>query len=141
MALQEENLASHLVAFCRFARESGLSAGVKDTVDVLAAAQAAGVGDREILKAAMRTVLCSSKDEWDQFEELFNAFWNQAEPGATPRAGRRQAEEQRLLRSAVSTLMDRSPDGGKTEDDGGQAVLGATAHERLKTTDFSSAAP
>ena len=141
MTSQEDNFASHVVEFCRFARKSGLSAGVKETVDVLAAARATGVGDREVFKAAMRAVLCSSKDEWDQFEELFAAFWDPAKPGAATRQTRRQAAEQRPPRGAVTTLMDRAHDLPNADHDDGKAVLGATAHERLKKTDFSSAAP
>jgi uncharacterized protein with von Willebrand factor type A (vWA) domain len=141
MTLQEDNLASRIVEFCRFARESGFSAGVKETVDVMAAARATGVSDREILKAAMRAVLCSSKDEWDQFEEVFAAFWNSAQPGTTTRVTRKQAVEQRVPRGAVTTLMDRAYNVRNAEDDAGKTVLGATAQERLKKTDFSSTAP
>jgi hypothetical protein len=96
-----------------------------------------GVNDREILKSALRAVLCSSKDEWDQFDELFEAFWNRPETEAAPRPRRRQQKEQRAPQGTIATLIGRSDANQAAEDDGGKAVLGATAHERLKRTDFS----
>src|SRR5262245_156089 len=139
MILEEESLASRIVEFCRFCRASGLPAGVKESVDALDAARVVGVRDREILKSALRSVLCSSKDDWEQFDELFDAYWGSAQPGsATPRT--RRQPDQRLLRGvgAITTLMGRST-ARETEDDGGKAMLGATAQERLKRTDFSQA--
>jgi uncharacterized protein with von Willebrand factor type A (vWA) domain len=137
MSLQEESLASRIVEFCRFCRESGLSAGVKESVDALDATRAVGVSDREILKAALRAVLCSSKEEWDQFDELFDAFWNAATPGALPKPRRRQQQDERLPQGTITTLLGRADAARAAEDYSGKAVLGATVYERLKRTDFS----
>ncbi len=139
MAGQEENLVSGIVEFCRFARASGLSAGVKESVDALEAARAVGVSDREILKVALRSVLCSSKDEWDQFDEVFEAFWNTPEAGGVTRRPKRkpQRESELQQQGVVATLLGGSNAGRAAEEDGGKAVVGATAHERLKKTDFS----
>lgn len=133
----QESIASRVVEFCRFCRESGVSAGVKESVDALNAARAVSVSDREILKSALRSVLCSSKDEWDQFDELFEVFWNRAEAEAAPKPRRKEQKEQRAPQGAIATLIGRSDASQAAEDDGGKAVLGATAHERLKRTDFS----
>src|SRR5215467_625762 len=69
-----------VVGFCRFVWSHGLSAGITETLNALRAVEAVGIAgevkDRQIVKAALRAVLCSSKAEWDQFEDLFEAFWN-----------------------------------------------------------------
>src|SRR5262249_19184517 len=104
MTLQEETLASHIVEFCRFCRASGLSAGVKESVDALDAARTVGVSDREILKSALRSVLCSTRDEWEQFDELFAAFWSSEQPGSTV-TQRRARSDERLPQGASRTLM------------------------------------
>lgn len=142
MTLQEESFAARIVDFCRFCRRSGLSAGIKESMDALNAARAVGVGDREILKAALRAVLCSSKDEWDQFDELFAAFWISAQSRSqkarmAPR--NKPQAEQPLPQGAITTLMGRSRSGRAADAGDGKAVLGATAHERLRQTDFSEA--
>src|SRR5215475_8284876 len=97
MTLEEESLASRIVEFCRFCRASGFSAGVKESVDALDAARVVGVRDREILKSALRAVLCSSKDDWEQFDELFEAYWGSA-PGSAITPRKRPPADQRLLR-------------------------------------------
>src|SRR5262249_31248124 len=137
MTLQQETLASHIVEFCRFCRASGLSAGVKESVDALDAARAVGVNDRAILKSALRSVLCSNRDDWEQFDELFLTFWSSepAGPAATPRRAR---SDDRLPHGTIGALMGGAKT-RETKDDGGKAVLGATARERLKRTDFSQA--
>ncbi len=138
MTLQEESLASRIVEFCRFSRESGLSAGVKESLDALDAVRAVGVRDREILKSALRAVLCSSKDDWEQFDHLFAAYWGSAQPGPAITPRKRFEPDQRLPQGTITTQMGRST-AHTAEDGGGKAVLGATAHERLKRIDFSQA--
>ena len=71
-----------IVEFCRFARDKGLPAGVQGTLDALEAAVALGVGSEQALKFGLRSVLCSSKDDWDIFEECFKTFWKGAGAGA-----------------------------------------------------------
>jgi uncharacterized protein len=141
MMVPEESLASRVVEFCRFCRAGGLSAGVKESVDALEAARTVGVGDREILKAGLRAVLCSSKDEWDRFDELFAEFWNTAHLGSTPKPAKKPQSDQRTPQGAIATMLmkARSDAGQSMKDDGGKAVLGATVQERLKRTDFSQA--
>jgi uncharacterized protein with von Willebrand factor type A (vWA) domain len=62
-----------IVQFSRFVRDHGFTAGVTETMDSIAAARIVGVGDPTILKLALRAELCSSKDEWDRFDDLFDA--------------------------------------------------------------------
>ncbi len=132
MSLPEESLASRIVEFCRSCRDSGLAAGIKESLDALNAARAVGISDREILKSALRAVLCSSKDEWDQFDELFASFWN-----GTTAPRKKPQPNQSLPAGAISTLMARTQSGRAVELDEGKAVLGTTAQERLRRTDFS----
>lgn len=131
-------IVSSIVEFCRFARERGLSAGVKESVEAVRAAEAVGIEDVGLLRNALRTVLCSSKLEWDLFDELFNEFWR-SQSSQIPKHGRkpsRQARQSRSPQNSASLLIGGT-DSRPAEEDGGKAVLGAAAHERLKKTDFS----
>lgn len=129
-----------IVQFCRFARENGLAGGVKETLDCLKASRAVGLADREILKLALRAVLCSSKDDWDLFDDLFDRFWRErSEDGAA--AAERERPKQPTddgsrPQSGPLELIGASSDVRAT-DDGGKAVTGATAFERLRKVDFS----
>jgi uncharacterized protein len=138
-----------ILDFCRFARESGLAAGVRESLAALEAAHAVGVADRDIFKAALRAVLCSSKADWDLFEEVFESFW-QSFWGPFRHAREQRPREARKKPGALTygpqprekTLM-MLPSGSAAEtaeDQGGKAVRGATAYERLRQADFSQVA-
>jgi uncharacterized protein with von Willebrand factor type A (vWA) domain len=130
-----------VVEFCRFVRENGISAGVKESLDALRAAAAVGIADRERVKFALRAVLCSSKADWDLFDEIFAAFWSGREAGASWERGKRKKkarEEESQQENAELALMGQSS--SATVEGEGKAVMGATAHERLKKADFSEVA-
>jgi uncharacterized protein with von Willebrand factor type A (vWA) domain len=128
-----------IVEFCRFVREHGISGGVKETLDSLQAARVVGVGDREGLRLALRAVLCSSKQDWDLFDGLFETFWSQRNGfAATANDDNRAAQSApraALESSAVELIGVGNP---PSDPDGeGRAVSGATAIERLCRVDFS----
>ncbi len=137
MAAPSHHLGKIIVEFCRFAREMGLSAGVKESLDALRAIQSVGVEDRRTLKFALRAVCCSSKAEWDLFESLFEEFWS-VWPGnkrpAPRNENKKNLPEVDSQKDALSAMGKRS---SVVEEDDGKAVLGATVQERLKKTDFS----
>lgn len=136
-----QGLEVAIVDFCRFARVNGLPAGVKESLVALEAVKTAGVADRQTFKAALRAVLCSSKADWDLFEELFVAFWSGE--NSTRRAQRiKLTVSGKLLESQHEKAL-AVPIPGKIETVEGQegkAVLGATVQERLKQADFSEIA-
>src|SRR5438045_335534 len=76
MSGKSYGLEGTIVEFCRFARECGLAVGVKESLDALRSAMAVGIAERERLKFALRAVLCSAKDDWNAFDEIFEAFWS-----------------------------------------------------------------
>jgi len=138
---QSNDAARAIVEFCRFARERGLPAGVQETLGALEAAAALGVGNREELKFGLRAMLCSSKDNWGLFEECFQTFWGESKPARLPN---RRARPRKELTPSVSghnptSLMSTGAgDDVSSEEDGGQAVTGASARERLTKADFST---
>jgi uncharacterized protein len=85
-----EDAARTIVAFCRFAREQGFAGGVQVPLRVLRAATCLGMANRETLRSGLRAVMCSSKDEWDSFDEIFETFWAQAESKPSQRVSRRK---------------------------------------------------
>ena len=135
----EGSVGARIVEFCRFARSCGISSGVGESTDALAAVHAVGVTDREPLKFALRSVLCSTKEDWDRFDEIFDAFWGSEAAKARP-------ADRLAQRAELSKATDGSPSAAallgqaaasSAETEGGRLVLGASAHERLKKTDFS----
>jgi len=132
-------ISQSIVSFCRFLRERGLTPGLQQTLDSMAAARVVNPAARAEFKAALKAILSSSKEDWDLFDGLFEEFFTaQQNVGAVsspaeqkrkslpPRASKRPAEFTQFL------------EGRNTEDPTGQLVLGASAEDRLKKADFST---
>src|SRR5437660_1217646 len=141
MTQEQTGLAPAIIEFCRFARASGISAGMGESVDALAMAHAVGVRDRQVLRIALRAVLCSSKEHWDLFDDIFEDFWSNPERKSristrSRERGTAPREDHQQSARSVATLLGQAG-ADRTEEDGGRAVLGATAYDRLKRADFS----
>jgi uncharacterized protein with von Willebrand factor type A (vWA) domain len=131
-------LARTIVAFCRFTRTRGLSGGVQETLAALRAAKSLGIARQEDLKAGLRSVLCSSKEEWDIFGELFEIFWNNAQfPNSNHPPNRRESSAPARNREGAGSLMSGAAKEESWQEVGSQAVTGASARERLRKADFS----
>src|SRR6266849_4166870 len=137
-----EGVDQSIVEFCRFARAHGLPASVKESLSALEAAGVVGMADRETLKAALRSVLCSSKSDWDHFDELFEAFWKAEQNSrlTVPRDKRAGSTHELASREKPGLMLPADSNAPISEDHPGKVVLGATAHERLKQADFSQVA-
>jgi uncharacterized protein len=138
---QSSDVARTIVEFCRFARGKGLSVGVQETLGALDAVAVLGVGNREEMKFGLRSVLCSSKDDWDLFEECFQTFWRESAP--RPLSNRMKPSRKEITsrvsgRNPTSLMSTGSGDDVSSEKDSGQAVAGASARERLTKADFST---
>ena len=139
MTIEEApGLERTIVEFCRFARACGIAAGVKESLEAVRAANAVGIENRQNLKFALRAVICSTKADWDIFDEIFDAFWSGSATQENLERGKRnkstreqesQQENSELASTAQSTAM--------AELEEGKAVMGATMNERLKKADFS----
>lgn len=118
--------ADEIVAFCRFARGRGFSCGVTGT---LASVEAVRAADEGSSKFALRAALCSSKQEWDAFEKLYESFY----------AGAKRAEKPMVRRQTDargSWVLTGRP-GGTAAQLPDRDVAGAGVHARLKKMDFS----
>jgi uncharacterized protein len=132
--------AEAIVEFCRFAREQGLSSGVQETLGALQATEALGAANED-LKLGLRSVLCSSKDDWDLFDECFQIFWRRQSPEPSqdfPTRLGKEVDNSTNRRNVTSLMSSGSRSDPLAEEDGSQAVTGASARERLSKADFST---
>jgi uncharacterized protein with von Willebrand factor type A (vWA) domain len=140
---QPHDAATTIIEFCRFAREKGLSVGVQESLVALEAATVLGIVNSEDLKFGLRSTLCSSKDDWDLFEECFQVFWDRLASESLSKSGER-SPKQRTSRAngrKVSSLMSTgagSDASSESEEEGSHAVTGASTRERLSKADFST---
>lgn len=132
------HLTESVIAFCRFARANGLSGGLHRSLAALRAVKTVGTRDRESLRFGLRAALCSSKAEWDLFDELFNTFAEQSQPTFKPRSDKRKKAVEGSSRQETPRQYFIGHDAGDTKPDAEcKTVAGASVRERLATVDFS----
>jgi uncharacterized protein with von Willebrand factor type A (vWA) domain len=135
--------AATIVEFCQFARRKGLSAGVQESLGALEAARALGIVNSEDLKFGLRSTLCSSKDDWDLFEECFQMFCDSLASESLSKSGERSPKQRTSNANGrkASSLMSAGAGGdasSEAEEEGSQAATGASTRERVGKADFST---
>ena len=66
-----------MVMFCRFLRNRGYTLTTDDEQDLLNAFSYLPIGNKNSLKSASRAVLVKNKWQYEQFDELYEEFWDQ----------------------------------------------------------------
>ena len=143
MPSQPENLSRCIVEFSRFARDSGLSGKVKETILAVQSAAAVGLVDRELFKCALRSALCSCKQDWELFDGLFECFWaaDRPQPDSQFRKTRTAGEKLRMSSHPSATrpaVFGSGSSPAQSGEDTGRAMAGASSAEQLRKTDFSA---
>ena len=132
-----DHLMQSVVEFCRFARANGLSGGLHRSLAALRAVKAVGIGDRETLRFALRAALCSSKAEWDLFDELFMTFEQESQRTSQSGSGRQRMTVEGSGQRETPNPYLIGHDAGDAKPAEGKTVAGASVRERLATVDFS----
>src|SRR5699024_1134360 len=73
--LQQETLTDHLVLFFRDLREEGFLIGSNEMTDGIQALQSIDISEYNQFKLVLQIVLCSTKEEHDKFDSLFQNFF------------------------------------------------------------------
>ncbi len=132
----EKGITRHLIEFCQFARANGFKVGMKETEDSLRAAQAVNIVNLNLLRYALRAVLCSSFQEWLLFDRLFEAF-------GTPRMEKpdqnigRQREDRALTQGREAQIFKMNSEENSESDSDKFTPFSAGLEERLKKMDFA----
>ena len=136
---QSERLATSIVEFCRFLRTHGLSNDLSQTLTALDAAKTISAKHRRFLAFALQSALCSTREEWDLFPQLFEAFWGKSHARPRSASGEYKGPSQvnaHWHEGSGSTVFVEQPSNEPVSQDA-KAVYGASAQQRLKKVDFS----
>jgi uncharacterized protein with von Willebrand factor type A (vWA) domain len=78
-------LQGRLAEFVRLVRLNDFHVGVAEEIDARRVALNCGLTDGQRLHWGLRALLCSDQDEWERFDELFDAYWRSANMRSTLR--------------------------------------------------------
>ena len=132
---------SRLVDFVRQARRNGFQLGIQEEIDALSIAERVNISNRQRLRWGLRSLICSSREDWQRFDELFERYWlppNRQSMTESPNRGRidQSAGLGRLASGDAERTADRAEDGSDPEAHGGGAREGASHSELHERTDF-----
>jgi uncharacterized protein len=106
--------ARRLAGFARTLRDNGFKIGLAETSDALAVLASPAAARPLSLKPALRALFCATHSDWERFDEIFDAFWQDRDmrrrqvltgaPSAT------SAAEQRLSEAYVPQEALGTPD-------------------------------
>ena len=86
--------AVKLGGFVRFLRAQGLNVGLRESEDALRALALTGFEDREVVRAALRALLASSRREQQVFERCFELYFVSREAFEANQAALAQAQQE-----------------------------------------------
>ena len=133
-----DNLTRAVVRFCRCARANGLGSGrtALDCLQALRIVQNAGV---TAIEDALRSVLCSSKQDWDLFAKLFALVWEGPAPTrpSPKKSGKNRFSSHGLGREQSILKLFTDADRLNLDSHPEKAISGASLIERLTKTDFA----
>ena len=132
----EMGITRHLIEFCQFARANGFKVGIKETEDCLRVAQAVNIVNLNLLRYALRAVLCSSLQEWLLFNKLFEEFSSSLMEKPGQNLGRQNKDKALTQGREPKIFKLNSEDDTKTNSDK-STPFSAGLEERLKKVDFS----
>jgi uncharacterized protein len=134
-----DNLEQAVVRFCRCARASGLGSG-RTTLECLQALRIVQDAGAPAIEDALRTVLCSSKQDWDLFAKLFALAWEgpaPARPSPKKSSGKNRFSSYGLGREQSVLKLFTGADRLNLDPHPEKAISGASLAERLTKTDFA----
>lgn len=70
-----DDIQTRLVGFVRHARSNNFKVGIAEQLDALRVAEACGLSNKYHLRIGLKSLLCSNEEDWDNFDELFDAYW------------------------------------------------------------------
>jgi len=136
-----------LAAFMRTLRDNGFRLGLAESGDALAILASPAARRPASLRAALKSLCCATRSDWERFDEIFNAHWlgrgmrRAQRVAGTPTE--RRAAPQRLTAAGVPQAALGAPDRVERRDDAGAESAhkhgrreGASRAELLAATDL-----
>lgn len=121
--------AAKIAGFANVLRTNGFAVGLTESGDALAVLASPAGRRPALLKPALRTLFCATREEWRRFDDLFDAFWRgKGMRRVQPLRGADTASVARR-KTLPSAFAPEAPHGGKESgardnEAGGQSTSG-----------------
>lgn len=137
-----DSVTERLIGFLHFMRSNGYHLGIQEELDMMKMAECSGLLDARRMRWGLRTLMCSSSDDWQRFDELFDAYWKPANHTKEQRSGYSKTLDRQngpggQLRNGNQVAEAEHAGQGDDSDAGeGGSKEGASAEEARGRADF-----
>jgi len=136
------SLLGRLIGFLRFMRGNGYQVGIQEDHDVIRMAEFTGLLDRRRVRWGLRALLCSNCDDWQHFDELFDAYWKPLNRTQEQRSSHSEKMDSKNGLAGQQgggdqvAEADHAEEGDDSDAGDGGSKGGASAQEAKARTDF-----
>lgn len=135
-----DRITPKILGFCHLLREEGFNTGIDETFDALTAAYSGLMLPKDTFRYTLRSLVCSSREEFERFDFLFENYWSRHASYRQKPTLKQISRPSTMARENHSLLMT-GRESRETAEEEGKKVSGASALERLRKTDFSKLPP
>lgn len=125
-----------IVKFCEFLRENNFDIGIKNTLSFFETVHLETLLDRNFFKNSLKSFFCSCREDFHNFNELFNRFWDKAKSPQKDRLSKKSTAVVKIIKSNMGSSTISNQEAELIEDENDQ--VGASKLEALKRHDIST---
>lgn len=135
-------LTARLLGFVRFLHEQGYPLGVAEGQDALRLADGPVLLQRHRLRWSLRALLCGNGDDWQRFDELFEAYWHEPNRRVDVPSSASQKQDRQGQGAAAGSsgqqpsAAEKAGQGDDSAAGGGASQGGASRQAIATSTDF-----
>jgi uncharacterized protein with von Willebrand factor type A (vWA) domain len=137
MISRQTSLSKNIVSFCRYLRHHGFSISAEEESDALLALGYINYQDRTIFKLAIKAICCKTRNQLEEFDNLFEQYWRELEKAVDAKL---QTDEKPLNRPGKQNTPFKSLHSwvnGNREKENEETSF-YSVHENLSHKDFAS---
>ena len=132
----DSRITNKIIGFAHLARSEGFKVGIQETCDALAAANIGLLTPKSAFKYTLRSLMCSTREEFERFDVLFEGYWQRWSALGQQTIAKKISQTYTVEPKNHSLIMSGQEEDDKVEEEG-KKVTGASAIERLQKTDLS----
>jgi len=136
MTTRQTSLSKNIVRFCMFLREQGFNAGMDEETAALRALQYIDFSSNEIFLLALKSVLCRSKSQLEEFDDLFHQYWKQYKNAVNAKKKDVVSVKKPSLQEASFKSLQAWLHGNRNDDT--EETAAYSLQENLSQRDFSA---
>ena len=136
MITRQTSLLKNIVHFCRFLRQNGFAASVEEEATALIALPFIDYTNSTIFHLALKSILCRSKTQLNEFDNLFHEYWKELKKAVDSKVKKVPEEKKSFQKGASIKSLNAWLHGNRNKETEDTSTY--STQENLSHKDFSA---